>query len=451
MSKVMPTSGNQSPVVKGSATGGDAADGGASGMFDALFCGMQQAAVNADADAPQTQTDSADSEKITDPHLAILLDSINPPHSGNRKKGSQISDEPQKDDTDLDTDKLADAGLLALDSQLPDAGRRRSSQFFQQGLSTMASLAEDLKKAQTGTSAAQAPTAPSLSAQDEGFIGPPLPQAMQKSGLAGLEQNENNSKKFKKTALQTNRLHTDMLKSPVLKTQVLDNTPAVDFSEEMADTDILDAAALKAERLAEVPARISVRPARTVAPSIQLTSLADGQTGLSPAVQQTNSAQTGGQQSGTGSAFSGTAPTDLAEQWLDILDMQDEKWTDELVRRIDREFRTGGKGLELEMNPRNLGRLRVSLSVTQDQTNVVLRTETGAAAQLLTEAEARLAQMLGEAGLKLGQFDAFSGGQNRGFGQQDSQQEQNGTMAEAENDDQIGDTDILDGLVNLRA
>ena len=47
-------------------------------MFDALFCGMQQAAVNADADAPQTQTDSTDSEKITDPHLAILLDSINP-------------------------------------------------------------------------------------------------------------------------------------------------------------------------------------------------------------------------------------------------------------------------------------------------------------------------------------------------------------------------------------
>ena len=36
----------------------------------------------------------------------------------------------------------------------------------------------------------------------------------------------------------------------------------------------------------------------------------------------------------------------------------------------------------------------------------------GAAAQMLTEAEARLARMLGEAGLKLGQFDAFGGGQN---------------------------------------
>ena len=36
--------------------------------------------------------------------------------------------------------------------------------------------------------------------------------------------------------------------------------------------------------------------------------------------------------------------------------MQDEKWTEQLVRRIDREFKTGGKGLELELNPRNLGR-----------------------------------------------------------------------------------------------
>ena len=131
--------------------------------------------------------------------------------------------------------------------------------------------------------------------------------------------------------------------------------------------------------------------------------------------------------------------------------MQDEKWTEQLVRRINREFRAGGKGLELELNPRNLGRLKVNLSVAQEQTNVVLRTETGAAAQMLTEAEGRLAQMLSDAGLKLGQFDAYSGGQNRGFGQQGKQQEQNGMVAETENDSHTGDTDATDGLVNLKA
>ena len=70
---------------------------------------------------------------------------------------------------------------------------------------------------------------------------------------------------------------------------------------------------------------------------------------------------------------------------------------------------------------------------------------------MLTEAEGRLAQMLSDAGLKLGQFDAYTGEQKRGFGQHDRQQKQNSTMAEAENDSHIGDTDTSDGLVNLKA
>ena len=123
----------------------------------------------------------------------------------------------------------------------------------------------------------------------------------------------------------------------------------------MTDTDILDAAKLKAVRLPEATTRLGDRPAHTVKSSVQLTASADAQTGLSAANQQANSGQNRGQHLGAGSAFTGTAPTDLAEQWIDILDMQDEKWTDQLARRIDRELKTGGKGLELEMNPRNLG------------------------------------------------------------------------------------------------
>ena len=136
--------------------------------------------------------------------------------------------------------------------------------------------------------------------------------------------------------------------------------------------------------------------------------------------------------------------------------MQDEKWTDQLVRRIDRDIRGGGRGLDLELNPRNLGRLKVTLSVVQDQTNVMLRTETGTAAQMISDAESRLAQMLEQAGLKLGQFDAFTGGQNRGFNQNKDRQ----TQADAQNQDadaqiqtdsNTGDNRLSDGLVNLTA
>ena len=77
---------------------------------------------------------------------------------------------------------------------------------------------------------------------------------------------------------------------------------------------------------------------------------------------------------------------------------------------------------------------------------------------MITDAESRLSQMLEQAGLKLGQFDAFSGGQNRGFGQQQGGQGQSdnqgqiaGTEPETETDSKTGDTALSDGLVNLTA
>ena len=313
----------------------------------------------------------------------------------------------------------------------------------------MASLAEDMKQANPKTSAAQFQQPTDL---DEDFIGPPLPRVIQKSASAAPERSDISPKKVKTTAHQTVLLQNDMPQRSVLKADVLDSAPLGKLGDELAVIDALDAASLKAERMPELAGRLAERPARVVAPSVQLSSsTADAQTSPSAAIQQTSFTQTGGQHSGSGSAFTGTTQADLPEQWLDSLDMQNEKWTEQLVRRIDREFRRGGKGLEFELNPRNLGRLKVTLSVAQEQTNVVLRAETGAAAQLLMEAEGRLAQMLGDAGLKLGQFDAYTGGQSRGFGQQDKHQEQNSTLAEAENDSRAGDTDTSDGLINLKA
>ena len=457
MSKVMTTSGNQAPVIKGSAMGSDvASDGAAAGLFAALFGDIQQIETDSDADVVQTNSDISDSEQSNDPRLMALLESMCRAVPAQAETNSETSDETEVNSSGLDKDKLADAGLLAAHSQLSEIGHRRSGQASQQGPSIMAALAEDLKQTQTkisSTQTSQTVQANLYSDLDDDFIGPPLPQAMKKSALAWPEQSANNVTNAITNGLQTARLHTDVLQRPKLKTQAHGTEPSFDLAEQLEDTNILDVASLKAERLAELKAQIGDRPSRAVAPSVQLTASAtfDAQTGLSATGQQPNSGQAGGQHSGSGSTFAGTASTGLAEQWLDVLDTQDEKWTEQLVRRIDREFRTGGKGLELEMSPRNLGHLKVSLSVAQDQTNVVLRTETGAAAQLLTEAEGRLAQMLDEAGLKLGQFDAFAGGQNQGFGQQDSRREQKSTMAEAENNAQTGDIDTTDGLVNLKA
>ena len=124
----------------------------------------------------------------------------------------------------------------------------------------------------------------------------------------------------------------------------------------------------------------------------------------------------GGQQGGTNTS-GGAGFGNSIEQWADMLDMQDDNWSEMLVRRIEKEFRGGGKGLEIEMSPRHLGRLNITLSQQQEQTYIQMRTENSAVTQMLAEAESRLAQMLENSGLKLGMFNTFTGGDGRQAGQ----------------------------------
>ena len=452
MSKIMATSGNQVPVSNGTAMGEDAiADSGVAGIFSALFGGMQLTETEGDSGPSHSnsQTDDANSnlEHIFDPHVAAMLKG----NLGQVKDESipDVTEDEKTENFDQETDKLPDAGLLAADNQLSQNGQLNASQINLQHQSQLAASAEDMKQANAKTSLAQTHQPTDL---DKDFIGPPLPHVIRKSASSGTERTNNYSKKAITVARHTDGLQSDMSQKPALKLEVSHDTLSGELADDLTDAKVLDAANLKAERLPELARRSSDRNVIMSIPSVQLTSsAADSQTGLSAANHPINPSQNSGQHLGSGSAFAGTTQTDLAEQWLDVLDMQDEKWTEQLVRRINREFKAGGKGLELELNPRNLGRLKVNLSVAKEQTNVVLRTETGAAAQMLTEAEGRLAQMLSDAGLKLGQFDAYSGGQNRGFRQQHKQHQQNGTVAKTENDSHTGDTDITDGLVNLKA
>ena len=137
-----------------------------------------------------------------------------------------------------------------------------------------------------------------------------------------------------------------MLKSPVLKTQVLDNTLSV-ISQRRWLNRYLDILRGYAKRLVCGGFHLSVRPVPhrcTLYPADFFSRWTD-QPFTSSSADKFGA--NWGATVGHRIFLLGTAPTDLAEQWLDILDMQDEKWTDELVRRIDREFRTGGKDLNL--------------------------------------------------------------------------------------------------------
>lgn len=168
--------------------------------------------------------------------------------------------------------------------------------------------------------------------------------------------------------------------------------------------------------------------------------------------------QQGGQQGGNGAAAGARFDSSL-EQWADMLDMQDDNWSEMLVRRIDREFRGGGKGLEIEMSPRHLGRLQVTLTQQQEQTHINMRTENSSAAQMLIEAETRLSQMLESSGLKLGMFNASSDGRGNQAGQQNNGKDgqQNTASSDTGTGEEDGDAMVSAGekndetIVNIRA
>ena len=93
-----------------------------------------------------------------------------------------------------------------------------------------------------------------------------------------------------------------------------------------------------------------------------------------------------------------------------------------LLQRVEKGLAGGKDRIDFHLNPRNLGKMRISLIVQNERTNVHIQTETTAAAQVLSDAESRLVQMMDASGVKFGSLTSqhnqnFSGhnfGQNSG-------------------------------------
>ena len=107
---------------------------------------------------------------------------------------------------------------------------------------------------------------------------------------------------------------------------------------------------------------------------------------------------------------------------LQILDTAKDNWTEMLLQRVKNGLSGGTDHLDFQLNPRNLGKMRITLVMQNDGTNIQIQTETSAAASMLSESESRLAQMLEASGLRLGNLNS---GQFQGFGGAGSDQQAN--------------------------
>ena len=144
---------------------------------------------------------------------------------------------------------------------------------------------------------------------------------------------------------------------------------------------------------------------------------------------------------------------------LQILDTAKDNWTEMLLQRVKNGLSGGKDQLDFQLNPRNLGKMRIRLVMQNDRTNILIQTETSAAASMLGDSESRLAQMLEASGLRLGNLNSsqFQGFGGAGSDQQANQQSQSKTGLMKQSDDAQGEgVDELmnegsDNLINIQA
>ena len=86
---------------------------------------------------------------------------------------------------------------------------------------------------------------------------------------------------------------------------------------------------------------------------------------------------------------------------LETLDLSQKGWTTKLVSRIENALENGGEELEFNLKPKNLGRLKVSISLKNGIGNVKIITENTFVTNALTQNENFLQKLFNDQGINL--------------------------------------------------
>ena len=232
-------------------------------------------------------------------------------------------------------------------------------------------------------------------------------------------------------------------------------SPKVEFGS--SSDEMIEALTLKSAKTAS-QASLSLRPVAPQLPTTEASTLL--QNGIasqaSPSAgNQTPGGQTGGNQAGASHAG---LTRSMAENWLEMLDMQDENWAEQLVKRVERNLANAKEGIDFELNPRTLGKLHVNLSLQQNGAQLQMRTETSQAAQMITEAQSRLSAMLEDMGMKLAYLGTSTQSNGNGANGQQSGTAQHSRQNSGQNNDSDSNlhqnndaSDASNSLVNIKA
>ena len=112
-------------------------------------------------------------------------------------------------------------------------------------------------------------------------------------------------------------------------------------------------------------------------------------------------------------SFASTGMNSILEGLLDTLDLSQKGWTTKLVSRIENALENGGEEIEFNLKPKNLGRLKVSISLKNGTGNVKIITENTFVTNALTQNENHLQKLFNDQGINL-EFSAHDDTKNFG-------------------------------------
>ena len=100
-------------------------------------------------------------------------------------------------------------------------------------------------------------------------------------------------------------------------------------------------------------------------------------------------------------SFASGGVNSILEGLLDTLDLSQKGWTTKLVSRIENALENGSEEIEFNLKPKNLGRLKVSISLKNGTGNVKIITENTFVTNALTQNETHLQKLFNDQGINL--------------------------------------------------
>ena len=124
------------------------------------------------------------------------------------------------------------------------------------------------------------------------------------------------------------------------------------------------------------------------------------------------------------SDLSNSGYNSVLENLLDHLDLTEQGWTSKLATRIEKAFINGGEEIEFNLKPKNLGVLKISLTLKQGLGTVKIQAENSFVTNALQQNEVFLQKLFNDQGMSL-DFMAHNGNENFGSTHNFNQNEQN--------------------------